>query len=67
MYISGKEITNGIVQVQFNLPRAPDAFSGAAAAGIIAGAGINGNWQLHVSYVYNSVLVFSQGTADFAF
>lgn len=67
MYIAGKEITNGIVQVQFNLPRAPDAFSGAAAGGIIAGAGISGNWTLHVSYVYNSVLVFSQGTADFAF
>ena len=67
MYISGKEITNGIVQVQFDLPRAPDAFSGAAAGGVIAGAGINGNWTLHVSYVYNSVLVFSQGTADFAF
>jgi len=67
MYISGKEITNGIVQVQFDLPRAPDGFSGAAAGGIIAGAGITGNWTLHVSYVYNSVLVFSQGTADFAF
>jgi phage terminase large subunit-like protein len=67
MYISGKEITNGIVQVTFNLPAAPDAFSGAAAAGIAAGGSISGNWTLHVSYVYNSVLVFSQGTADFAF
>ena len=67
MYISGKEITNGIVQVQFKLPSAPDAFSGAAAGGIIAGGSISGNWTLHVSYVYNSVLVFSQGTSDFAF
>jgi hypothetical protein len=67
MYISGKEITNGIVQVTFALPRAPDAFSGANAAGIIAGGAITGAWTLHVSYVYNSVLVFSQGTADFAF
>jgi len=67
MYISGKEITNGIVQVSFKLPYAPDAFSGAAAAGIAAGGSISGNWTLHVSYVYNSVLVFSQGTADFAF
>jgi len=67
MYISGKEITNGIVQVTFALPKAPDAYSGAAAAGIAAGGAITGNWTLHVSYVYNSVLVFSQGTADFAF
>jgi hypothetical protein len=65
MYISGKEITNGIVQVQFNLPFAPDAFS--STTGIAAGGSIGGNWILHVSYVYNSVLVFSQGTADFAF
>jgi hypothetical protein len=67
MYISGKEITNGIVQVTFALPKAPDAYSGAAASGIAAGGAISGNWTLHVSYVYNSVLVFSQGTADFAF
>jgi hypothetical protein len=25
------------------------------------------DWTLHVSYVYNSVIVFSQGTAEFAF
>jgi hypothetical protein len=67
MYVSGKEITNGIVQVAFKLPSAPDAFSGAAASGITAGGSISGTWTLHVSYVYNSVLVFSQGTADFAF
>jgi hypothetical protein len=67
MYISGKEITNGIVQVQFNLPRAPDPYSGNIIGAIIPGAGVSGNWTLHVSYVYNSVLVFSQGTADFAF
>jgi len=67
MYVAGKEITNGIVQVQFNLPSAPDAFSGAPAGGVIAGGAISGNWTLHVSYVYNTVLVFTQGTADFAF
>ena len=67
MYISGKEITNGIVQVTFDLPRAPDAYSGATPGGIAAGGSISGNWTLHVSYVYNSVIVFSQGTADFAF
>lgn len=65
--MSGKEITNGIVQLQFKLPFAPDAYSGAAAGGIAAGGSISGNWTVHFSYVYNSVLVFSQGTADFAF
>ena len=65
--MSGKEITNGIVQVQFTIPSAPDAFSGAAAGGIAAGGSISGNWTIHFSYVYNSVLVFSQGTCDFAF
>jgi hypothetical protein len=65
--MAGKEITNGIVQLQFKLPYAPDAYSGAAAGGIAAGGSISGNWTVHFSYVYNSVLVFSQGTCDFAF
>jgi hypothetical protein len=65
--MAGKEITNGIVQLQFKLPFAPDAYSGAAAGGIAAGGSISGNWTIHFSYVYNSVLVFSQGTCDFAF
>jgi hypothetical protein len=65
--MSGKEITNGIVQLQYKLPFAPDAFSGAAAGSIPAGGSISGNWTIHFSYVYNSVLVFSQGTCDFAF
>jgi hypothetical protein len=65
--MAGKEITNGIVQMQFTIPYAPDAFSGVAAGSIAAGGSISGNWTLHVSYVYNSVLVFSQGTCDFAF
>jgi hypothetical protein len=65
--MAGKEITNGIVQLQYTLPFAPDAFSGAAAGGIAAGGSISGNWTIHFSYVYNSVLVFSQGTCDFAF
>jgi hypothetical protein len=49
MYVSGKEILNGIVQLQLATP--------SAAA----------DWVLNVSYVYNAVLVFSQGTSDFAF
>ena len=65
--MAGKEITNGIVQLQYTLPFAPDAFSGAAAGSIAAGGSISGNWTVHFSYVYNSVLVFSQGTCDFAF
>lgn len=48
-YISGKEITNGIVQLQLTTPSA------------------QADWKLHVSYVYNTVIVFSQGTCDYAF
>lgn len=48
MYVSGKEITNGIIQLQLRTP--------SAAA----------DWVLHASYVYNTVIVFSAGTADFA-
>lgn len=65
--MAGKEITNGIVQLQFKIPFAPDAFSGPTGGGIAAGGSISGNWTIHFSYVYNSVLVFSQGTCDFAF
>ena len=52
MYVSGKEILNGIVQIQLAL----DATVGAKA-GLV----------LHVSPVYNAVLVFGSGTADYAF
>ena len=55
MYTAGKEITNGIIQVQFTLPN--------SAPGVHAA----GPWTFHCSYIYNSVLVFSQGTADFGF
>lgn len=50
MYTAGKPIQNGIVQLQFNLP--PEL---AAAADL----------KLHVSYNYNGVLTFSQGTCDY--
>ena len=52
MYTAGKPITNGIVNLQFNLPQslAPTT-----------------NMKLHVSYVYNGVLTFSQGTCDYVF
>jgi hypothetical protein len=49
MYVAGKPITNGIVNLQFNLP------AGLATT----------NMKLHVSYNYNAVLTFSQGTCDY--
>jgi hypothetical protein len=49
-YTSGKPITNGIVQLAFNLP-----------VGLAPAADL----KLHVSYVYNGVLTFSQGTCDY--
>ena len=50
MYTAGKPITNGIVNLQFNLPQ------GLAAAA---------DYKLHVSYCYAAVLTFSQGTCDY--
>lgn len=50
MYTAGKPITNGIVNLTFNLPQ-----------GLVAAP----DYKLHVSYNYNAVLTFSQGTADY--
>ncbi len=50
MYVSGKSISNGIVNLQFNLPQ-----DLPASADLV----------LHVSYIYNAVLTFSQGTCDY--
>jgi hypothetical protein len=50
MYVSGKPITNGIVNMSFALPDVPGVD--------------NTKWKLHVSYVYNAVAVFSQGSVD---
>ena len=49
-YTAGKPITNGIVNLSFNLP--PEL---PAAADL----------KLHISYNYNGVLTFSQGTCDY--
>jgi len=49
-YTAGKPITNGIVNLTFNLPQ------GLAAAA---------DYKLHISYNYNGVLTFSQGTCDY--
>jgi hypothetical protein len=52
MYVSGKEILNGVVSIQLSV---------GATVGAKAGL------SLHVSPVYNAVLVFGSGTADYAF
>ena len=52
MYVSGKEILNGIVQVQLTL-----GADCASKAGLV----------LHVAALYNTVLVFGSGSCDFAF
>lgn len=49
-YTAGMPITNGIVNLSFNLPQ------GLAAAA---------DYKLHISYNYNAVLTFSQGTCDY--
>jgi hypothetical protein len=51
MYVAGKPITNGIVNLKFTVPT-------SATAGV---------FTLHVSYIYNAVLTFSQGTVDYVF
>jgi hypothetical protein len=50
--VHGKEITNGIVNLEVTPPQGVAAPSG---------------WTLHVVYVYNSTLVFSRGTAELQF
>ena len=50
MYTAGKPITNGIANLTFKLDQ--DALTGT-------------DYLLHVSYCYNSVLTFSQGSCDY--
>lgn len=52
MLVGGKEITNGIVNLQVALP-----------ATLVGATDV----KLRISYIYESVIVFGQGTADFAF
>lgn len=49
-YTAGKPITNGIVNLTFSLP---------------VGLAPSADLKLHVSYNYNAVLTFSQGTCDY--
>jgi len=58
MYMSGKPITNGIVNLQFTVPQFYPGTTTALDSG---------SYTLHVSYVYNGVLMFSQGTCDYVF
>jgi len=51
MYVAGKSITNGIVGLSFTLPRNAPTST----------------YTLHISYVYNAVLTFSQGSCDYVF
>lgn len=55
MYVAGKPITNGIVNLQFTMPTLNKT----------GGAFATANYTLHISYVYNAVLTFSQGTCDY--
>ena len=52
----GKPITNGIVNLDIIVPATP--------AGATQGTS---RWVLNVSYIYNSSLLMSQGTADYVF
>jgi hypothetical protein len=52
MYLGGKEVLNGVIQVDLTVP--PTA---SGKAGLV----------LNVSAIYNSVLVFGSGTCDYAF
>ena len=54
--VHGKPITNGIVNlsITFDPTLAPNPQN-------------TDNWRLHVSYIYNATLLFSQGTCDYVF
>lgn len=58
MYMAGKPITNGIVNLQFTVPATYPGTTTPLDAG---------SYTLHISYVYNGVLMFSQGTCDYVF
>jgi len=58
MYMAGKPITNGIVNLQFTVPATYPGTTTPLDAG---------SYTLHISYVYNGVLMFSQGTCDYIF
>jgi hypothetical protein len=63
MYVSGKPITNGIVNLTFTMPSFQKATTAAAPTTPIALP--SGAYTLHCSYEYNAVLLFSAGTAEY--
>lgn len=63
MYVSGKPITNGIVNLTFTMPTFQKATTAAAPTTPIALP--SGTYTLHCSYEYNAVLLFSAGTAEY--
>jgi hypothetical protein len=52
--VHGKPITNGIVNLLVSPPAVATAIGGDT-------------WVLNVSYIYNTTLLMSQGSADFVF
>lgn len=54
-YTSGKNITNGIVNLEFKMPA-------LSKTGVALPAG---SYTLHISYNYNAVLMLTGGTADY--
>jgi len=63
MYVSGKPITNGIVNLTFTMPQFQKATTAGAPTTPIALP--SGSYTLHCSYEYNAVLLFSAGTAEY--
>ena len=54
--VHGKPITNGIVNLTLDFdPTAVNNYN------------VGDHWKLHVSYIYNATLLFSQGTCDYVF
>ena len=58
MYMAGKNITNGIVNLQFTVPANYPGTTTPLDAG---------SYTLRVSYIYNAVLLFGSGTCDYLF
>lgn len=54
--VEGLAVTNGVVNIAVQIPAAYAAISPST-----------NDWKLHLSYVYNSSIVFSQSSAEFVF
>jgi len=63
MYVSGKPITNGIVNLTFTMPQFQKAQNPSYPGVPVALP--SGTYTLHCSYEYNAVLLFSAGTAEY--